>query len=76
MLTELHAALQSTHNTRFLIEALALEALLHDARRNRATALETLTQAVRLAGPGGLVRVFVDLGPNMAALLRQIADPG
>ena len=29
-----------------------------------------------LAQPGGFVRVFVDLGPNMAALLRRLAAKG
>ena len=66
----------TTHNTRFLIETLALQSLLHDARGDRAAALAILTQAVALAEPTGMIRVFVDLGPRMAALLRQLAARG
>ena len=73
LLARLHEVVQATHNTRFLIEALALQALLHDARREQSAALDALQQAVALAEPGGVIRVFVDLGPRMAALLHQLA---
>jgi len=73
LLARLHEVVQAIHNTRFLIEALALQALLHDARHERSAALEALAQAVTLAELGGVIRVFVDLGPRMAALLRQLA---
>jgi LuxR family maltose regulon positive regulatory protein len=76
MLARLHEVVQATHNTRFLIEALALQALLHDARGKRSAAIETLKQAVALAEPGGLIRVFVDQGPKMAALMRRLAAQG
>ena len=76
LLARLHEVVQATHNTRFLIEALALQALLHDARRERSAALDALAQAVALAEPGGVIRVFVDLGPRMAALLHQLAAQG
>ena len=72
LLARLHEVVQATHNTRFLIEALALQALLYDARHERSAALDALTQAVALAEPGGVIRVFVDLGPRMAALLHQL----
>jgi LuxR family maltose regulon positive regulatory protein len=73
LLARLHEVVQATHNTRFLIEVLALEALLHDARRDRSAALEALQQAVTVAEPGGVIRVFVDRGPKMAVLLNQLA---
>ena len=73
LLTRLHEVVQATHNTRFRIEALALQALLYDARRERSAAMEALAQAVALAEPGGVIRVFVDQGPRMAALLHQLA---
>ena len=76
LLARLHEVVQATHNTRFLIEALALQALLHDARHERSAALDALQQAVALAEPGGVIRVFVDLGPRMAALLHQLAAQG
>ena len=62
----------TSHNTRYLIEVLALQALLDDARGRRDRALTTLRQAVDLAEPGGLIRVFVDLGPKMGILLRHL----
>ena len=73
LLARLHEVVQTTHNTRFQIEALALQALLHDAQHERSAALDALAQAVALAEPGGVIRVFVDLGPRMAALLHQLA---
>ena len=40
---------------------------------NRAPPWTRSQQAVALAEPGGVIRVFVDLGPRMAALLHQLA---
>ena len=72
-LGRLHNLAASGHNTRYLIEVLALEALLQEARGNLDAGLAALQQAVALAEPGGVIRVFVDLGPKMAVLLRQLA---
>jgi LuxR family maltose regulon positive regulatory protein len=76
LLERLHESVQTTHNTRFLIETLALQTLLHEARGERSAALEALRQAVALAEPGGVIRVFVDQGPRMAALLHPLAAQG
>jgi LuxR family maltose regulon positive regulatory protein len=35
-------------------------------------AIEKLTEALNLAEPGGIIRLFVDLGPKMADLLKQL----
>ena len=59
-----------------MIEVLALQALLDDAKGDEPAALQMLQQAVDLAQPGGLVRVFVDLGPKMAALLARLNNLG
>jgi LuxR family maltose regulon positive regulatory protein len=75
-LSRLHAFVIAIHNTRFTIEVLALEALLHHAQGNAQAARAALEQAVTLAQPGGFVRVFVDLGPNMADLLGRLASKG
>jgi len=75
-LSRLRAFVTSIHNTRFTIEVLALEALLHHAQGRAQSALAALEQAVTLAQPGGFVRVFVDLGPDMAVLLGQLAAKG
>ena len=71
-LDELRATYGSIHAVRALIEVLALEALLQDSSGNRSSALETLSEALRLAEPGGFVRLFVDLGRPMRDLLRRI----
>ncbi|MBK8050814.1 MAG: hypothetical protein IPK16_29145 [Anaerolineales bacterium] len=75
-LSRLHAFVAATHNTRFMIEVLALQALCHDAEGNGAAALQALEQAVALAQPGGLIRVFVDLGPAMAGLMERLPRQG
>jgi LuxR family maltose regulon positive regulatory protein len=76
LLARLYDMTQTTNNTRFLIETLALDAMLQDEQGNRAAALATFEQAIELAEPGGLIRVFVDLGPEIAVLLRQLAGQG
>lgn len=74
LLDRLHAFVVSIHNTRFRIDVLALQALLHDAQGNESAALAKLTDALALAEPGGFIRVFVDLGPRMAALLTRLLE--
>ncbi len=63
---------ETTHNTRFLIEVLALQALLKEVLSERQPALELLKQAVALAEPGGFIRLFVDLGPPIARMLAEL----
>jgi len=72
LLKRLHDFVLFTHNTRFQIDVLALQALLHDARGEGTVAVEKLAQALHLAEPGGFIRLFVDLGPQMAELLKQL----
>ena len=73
LLSELKDFLERTHNTRFLIETLAFQALLDDMEGRKGDAVITLKKAVELAQPGGFIRIFVDLGPQMARLLPQVA---
>jgi LuxR family transcriptional regulator, maltose regulon positive regulatory protein len=75
-LSRLHAFVTSLHNTYFTVEVLALKALLAYAQGNKEDALAALEQAVLLARPGGIVRLFVDLGPRMAGLLGRLAAAG
>jgi len=72
LLDQLHDFLESIHNKRFQIDVLALQALLQDAQGEKADAVEKLSQALVLAEPGGFIRVFVDLGPPMAELLKRL----
>jgi LuxR family maltose regulon positive regulatory protein len=63
--------LTSVNNRRFLIEALALRAMLREAAGNRESADADLLQALRLAQPSRFIRLFVDLGPRLGALLNR-----
>jgi LuxR family transcriptional regulator, maltose regulon positive regulatory protein len=53
------------------IEGLTLQALAQWRRGERANALTALEQALRLAGPEGYVRRFLDYGLPMARLLQE-----
>jgi LuxR family maltose regulon positive regulatory protein len=55
-----------------VIEGLALRALVQSTLGRHAAALEDLDGALSLAEPEGYVRLFVDAGAPMAALLTQI----
>src|SRR5215210_2682879 len=55
-----------------VIEILALRALALQARQEWSESLPTLESALTLAEPEGYVRVFVDEGAPMAALLSEI----
>ena len=72
LLSQLHEFLESIHNNRFRIDTLAIQALLHNARGEDSIALKKLSAALNLAEPGGLIRPFVDLGPRVADLLKQL----
>jgi LuxR family transcriptional regulator, maltose regulon positive regulatory protein len=51
---------------------LLLRAQLHTAQDDEHAALADLQRAVELAAPEGYVQRFVNAGPSMAALLRQL----
>lgn len=76
LLERLHGAVASQHNRRFAVEALALQAWLDDLRGDEPAALASLRQAVALAQPGGIVRAFADLGPQVAGLLVRLRQQG
>ncbi len=59
-----------------VIEILALQALACEAQSDIPRALVSLERALTLAEPEGYVRIFVDEGPPMAALLREAAKRG
>jgi len=75
-LARVEAFVTATHNTRYMIDVLALRALCAAEEGDAPAAQQTLEQAVRLAQPGGFIRVFVDLGPTMAELLERLARRG
>jgi len=60
----------------YLIEIMALQALILQAQGASDQAQEVLGKSLALAQPEGFVRAFVDEGPPMALLLRQAALRG
>ena len=73
LLRQLQEYFSRTHNTRFLIETLALQALLEQTLGDLSAAQGALNRALRLAQPGGFIRLFVDFGPGMAQLISQLS---
>jgi LuxR family maltose regulon positive regulatory protein len=65
-----------THNLRYKIEILVLRAVALDALRETSEADVVLKKALDLARPGGFIRVFVDLGKLMQAMLGRLVDQG
>lgn len=59
-----------------LISVLVVQALALQAQRQMEQALATLGQALALAEPEGYMRIFLDEGPPMAALLRSAVARG
>jgi LuxR family maltose regulon positive regulatory protein len=76
LLPRLEDYFSGIHNKRFLIETLALRALLSDKTGNTALAVEQLGSAVSLAHPGGFIRLFVDIGPELIPLLNRLELKG
>jgi LuxR family maltose regulon positive regulatory protein len=73
LLSRLHDFFVHIHTTRFLIDVLALQALVDDARGEESDSFEKLMESLNLAEPGGFIRPFLDLGPKMANLLNRLA---
>jgi LuxR family maltose regulon positive regulatory protein len=58
------------------LQVLVLQALAYQAVGESEQEMQTLTEALSLAAPGGLLRLFVDEGLPMAALLLEAAKGG
>jgi len=72
LLAVLREFTESTHNNRFLMDILALEALLSARLGNEKSAPVLLNQALILAKKTGFIRNFVDIGPGIANLLQHL----
>jgi LuxR family maltose regulon positive regulatory protein len=59
-----------------VIEVLVLQALAYQAQDKLTSALAPLKRALTLAEPEGYVRVFVDEGSPMIALLQEVTKHG
>ena len=71
-LSRFHDFAETIHNTRLLIEVLALQAQLHHAQGREAAARSALQRMIPLARAGELLRFFADLSPNLIQLLPQL----
>jgi LuxR family maltose regulon positive regulatory protein len=69
-------AAEKGKRTGSVIEILALKALAHQRHGDIPAALASLQRALMLAEPQGYIRVFVDEGAPMAALLKALAKQG
>jgi LuxR family maltose regulon positive regulatory protein len=72
LLAQLRQAAESTYNTWRLMEITAMQALLSAAQGKRQEALATLEQVIIWAEARGYIRLFADLGPQMAGLLDEL----
>lgn len=75
-LQRLHDIATAAHNVPCQIQVFSMQSLLFQAQQKMAAAEETQVQALRLAQPGGIMRLFVDLGPQMANLLKHLYMQG
>lgn len=76
LLRPLQAQAGASGQTRVFLEILILQALACQAQGDVQQALDTLQAALALAEPEGYVRIFVDEGAPMAALLRAALAQG
>jgi len=60
---------ETQNNTRQLIDILLLQSLVYQKQSQSDKALAALARAIPLAEPGGFIRPFLELGPEMAGLL-------
>jgi LuxR family maltose regulon positive regulatory protein len=71
LLDHLARVLRETGHLDYLIEALALEAIVRDACGNQQSTVESLNQALALAKAEDYVRTFIDLGDPMRVLMQK-----
>lgn len=53
------------------MQALLLQSLLFRKKNDFESSVQTLNEAIKLAEPGGFIRIFVDLGEEMKTLLAD-----
>jgi LuxR family maltose regulon positive regulatory protein len=60
------------HYALTLLESLAVLALLHEARGERAAATQALRESLQMAAPEGIVQRYAYLGPAVVPILRRL----
>ncbi|KPK12204.1 MAG: hypothetical protein AMJ56_05180 [Anaerolineae bacterium SG8_19] len=76
LLMRLEQAAKATHNTWRTMEITAMQAILKEAQGERQEALDLLGQVLVWAQPYEYIRLFTDLGPRMADLLKILYSQG
>ncbi|MPV37664.1 LuxR C-terminal-related transcriptional regulator [Georgenia subflava] len=72
LLTRLQSSAEDGGRTGAVVEALVLQALAHHAAGDADPAVDALDRAARLAEPEGYVRLFLDEGDALSALLGAL----
>ena len=76
LLAESRANALARNSNRRLVEIGGLQALVSAAQGDEAAALAALQEAVERAAPGGALRLLIDCGPDLAALLQKLKAAG
>ncbi len=76
LLERLRQAAADGGRTGSVIEVVVLQALVHQTRGNLEAAVATLEKALTLSESEGYVRLYLDEGPALAALLRAASKSG
>jgi LuxR family maltose regulon positive regulatory protein len=76
VLKELENASRENGRGERLLESLILEAVAHQSLHDEASGMQALDEALQLAAPEGYVRMFVEEGLPMKALLERFLELG
>ena len=76
LLSQMDDYYTAIHYTVIRLQVLALQAVLYSAEGDEPQALAALSNSIALAEPGGFIRVFIDLGPQLKPLLQILAQRG
>ena len=76
LLDQLMGIAKGAHLKSAQLSILLVQALLEQKLGDETAAFNQLAEAIHLAVPNGIIRPFVDLGPQMANLLMQLRQHG
>ena len=76
ILDQIHSIAQQAGRAGTLVETLALQAVAYQASGSMDLALAAIAEALLRAEPEGYIRLFLDEGPPMAAMIQQAGMRG
>ncbi len=76
LLSQMDDYYTAIHYTVIRMQVLALQAVLYSAEGDEPQALAALSNSIALAEPGGFLRLFIDLGPQLKPLLQKLLQRG